>query len=206
MCRRIFNALAFGVAAALLACSAGLARAQDLDQPMFVVALASQDGGDYRRAVMLATPVRGGQIGLILNRPLPFTMGDVFPELRGKPGAAARMFYGGGDNMNQVFALTRAETRPSPKSLALMPGVWLMTEASAIDKLLATAPDSARYFVGFVYWEPGELAAEIKKGWMAVRPADPAKLFLDDTSRLYDQVVPFGRGVGPTSSLEACPC
>lgn len=197
---RIFiHAIAAALAAVLFVCSAG---AEDLDRTLFVIALASQDGKPYERAVMLSRPVRHGHVGVLLNQPLSSTMGDLFPEVAGK-SAKVPLFFGGPESPQRVFAMVRAEEQPSQRSVPLLPGVWLVTDGVTIDRILDTAPDTARFFLGFVYWEPGELAEEISKGMMAVRAADAEKLYLEDTSRLYDQVVPLGRGAMPAAQPDA---
>lgn len=178
-----------------------LARAQELDKPVFVVALASQDGGHFARAVMVATPVSGGHVGVILNRPTELTLAKVFPEHAPSKAVKGPIYFGGPVSSNQLFAMVLGE-RASPKAQRLMSGVWLIPEADAIDRLIEKTPNAARYYVGIVYWRPGELAEEIAKGWMAVLPADPGKLFLPDTSKLYDEVVPAGRGRNLAVKLE----
>lgn len=183
---------------------ASVAHAQaSLDRPVFVIALGAQDGGPFERTVMIATPVSNGHVGFILNRPSHLTMAAVFPEHAAAKNVLEEIYQGGPQGPDQIFAVIRAKDKPSRISGTLMPGVYIVPDAATIDRIIETTPNAARYYAGLVYWEPGELEQEVRKGMMAVRPADPAKLFLPDTSKLYQQLVPLGRGVLPAVQLEA---
>lgn len=171
------------------------AHAQALDKPIFVVALEQLDGDlVYARSVMIAVPrPAGGHFGLILNKPSRFTMAQAFPDHG--PSAAVRdpIYFGGPTAPQTVFAVTRADASPGRLSRELMPGIWLMTNAAVIDAFIEQTPNAARYYTGLVLWKPGELAEEVRRGLMVLRPVDPAKLFRPDTSTLYDELVPSGR-------------
>lgn len=183
-------ALLLALAAALLLLPER-AWGQSLDKPTFVVALDKLDRDQfYARTVMIAAPRGGGgHIGLILNKPSPYTMAKLFPGEEAVKAVSDPVYIGGPERSDAIVAVTKAEASPGDNSLQLMPGFWLVLQGAVIDALLEKTPNAARYYMGFVIWKPGELAEEIRKGWVMLCPADPAKLFLPDTSKLYDDLV-----------------
>lgn len=199
-------ALALAAVAFGLLYVTSLARAQDLDKPVFVVALEKLEAGPYARAVMLAVPAQGGHVGVVLNKPSKVKMAEVFPDDAASQKVLGYVYFGGIEHANAVVAMVRAPAPPSAAALSLMPGVWLLHLAADVDQAIATRPNEARYYAGIVGWPPGQLAEEISKGFVAVVSADPEKLFLPDTSKLYEQLLPFGRGAGLYTRREACPC
>lgn len=192
---RAFVLVALFLVAAMVLGSAALAQGARFDGPVLVVALEQLDGNlVYARSVMIAVPrPDGGHFGLILNKPSRFTMAQAFPDHG--PSAAVRdpIYFGGPTAPQTVFAVTRADASPGRLSRELMPGIWLMTNAAVIDAFIEQTPNAARYYTGLVLWKPGELAEEVRRGLMVLRPVDPAKLFRPDTSTLYDELVPSGR-------------
>lgn len=179
---------------ALIAVGIGAVFAQPLDKPVLVVALKNLDSSPgWARTVMIATPLGDAHTGVILNRPTRLTMAEVFPDHEPSKAVKDPVFRGGPHRSDVVIAVVRAEASPGMRSFELMPGVWLAWDAAVIDEIIEKRPNDARYYAGAVYWRPGELAEEIRKGMVAVYPADPAKLFLRDTSKLYDELAPHDR-------------
>ncbi len=165
------------------------------DKPVFVVASPALTGA-YRGTVMLARPVNGGHVGVILNRPSEYRLAQLFPDH--PPSAAVTdPVYLGGPRLSQIIsAMVRAEKAPHAKSLKLAPGIWLVFDAATVDLIIETTPNEARYYAGFVVWKPGELASEISQGMVLLRPFDPGKLFLPDTRHLHEELVPKKGQVG----------
>lgn len=175
--------------ALVLIITAPLALAQPaLDKPMLVVATPALVG-PYRGTVILATPILGAHMGVILNRPTDVKLGDLFPEHPPSAAVTDPVYLGGPDERDALFALVRGEA-PDPSAISMGPGVWLVHRGDVVDAVIAAQGDRARYFVGMVAWKPGELARELSQGMFAQRPFDPAKLFLPDTQHLYEELAP----------------
>jgi putative AlgH/UPF0301 family transcriptional regulator len=63
--------------------------------------------------------------------------------------------------------------------------------------VIERTPNDARYFAGFVGWQPGELASEIEAGYWHVTDADPA-VFWQDNHALWGKLVErLGNGHAP---------
>lgn len=188
--RLVWGALAALMLAGVAMC-ATKAYGQDLDKPMLVVATEKLDGDRlFRRTVMLAVPVGALHVGVILNRPSPNKMGDIFPEHPASKAVTDPIYIGGPSNSQALFAMVKADISPGPRSLLLMPGLWLAVNADVIDHIIETKPNEARYYAGTVVWRQGELEKELRERAVVLRPVDEAKLFLKDTSTLHEELAP----------------
>lgn len=189
--RRIFLYALVAVVLVFALLFATRAGAQAPDRPVLLVATPALSGF-YRGAVMLVAPYKGGHVGLILNRPTPVTMAELFPDHEPSKAVKDPVFLGGPMHYTSIFALVRAEASPHANALELAPGVWLVIEGAGVDAVMEKDPNAARYFGGYVGWKPGELADEIRQGMFIVRPADPAKMFRPDTSTLHEELLQKG--------------
>lgn len=149
--------------------------------------------GPYRGSVILAARREGGHVGVILNRPSRVAMGAAFPDCAPCSLVRDPIYFGGPLRFHVVAALTLAAAAPEPASIAMGPGVWLVVQAQAIERLIEASPNASRYFAGHVYWAPGELAAELEQGLFHAKPLDKSKLMLPDTSGLHEELSPASR-------------
>lgn len=179
---------------AILLFVAAPAAALDVDvEPVFVLSTERHEGTPYDLAVALAAPYKGGgHIGIVLNRPLEVTLAELFPEFAPAAKVAEPVYFGGELRSNAIFALVRAQAQPSEQSIPMSPGVWLVEDSPTIDRIIEATPNQARYYIGRLYWRPGTLRGFIDEGKLAAAPADASKLFLPDTSKLYDELAPAG--------------
>jgi len=172
MTRALLLALALFAAAPL--------RAQDLSQPMILVATPELVDSIYSRTVLVVSPLGGGEhIGFIVNRPTELTLGKIFPEDAGSQKVREPVYLGGPVRPELIFALVERATSPGGKSLPVMPGLYAAIEQKTVDKIIRDQPSDARFFAGFVAWQPGELSDELKNGaWYVLAP--DAHLVLDN--------------------------
>lgn len=174
------------LAAVLLVVAALSARGQDLDKPMLLVA-AHELQGPYRHTALLVVPMRGRHVGFILNRATGMTMAKLFPEHAPSTKVADPVYLGGPMSTNAIFAMVARD--PGGTSVHLFGDVFVTAQAQVVDRIIEQTPNDARYFAGFVGWDPGELAAELKKGWWYA--ADPEKevVFSKDPGSLWEALV-----------------
>jgi putative transcriptional regulator len=181
------GAFAFGLilaGAALLL--AGAAHAQDLDRPILLVAKPNLTGG-YRHTAVLAVPTRDGRhVGFILNRATEVTMSSLFPEHAPSAKVVDPVYFGGPEALDAIFAVVKGN--PGPNALHLFGEFYVTGEAVSVDRIIEQRPNEARYFVGFVGWQPGELAQEIQKGaWFTDSP-DGAQIMRRDTMNMWEEL------------------
>jgi len=170
----------------LLLCAGAGAQAVALSAPVVLVATDRLAGSPYEQTVLLAVPSGDGEhLGLILNRPTGIDLSTVFPDATPSPTATGPVFFGGPEMSDEIFAAVRATDPPSQYSVSLLPGLFLVTDADTVDRLVTASPGVARYFAGFVVWQQGELAHEIQNGMWDVQSADTNVLFRENPQELW---------------------
>ena len=179
------------VCSALLVLSAalGVARAQESDAILLIANPAFRDV-DYRQAVVIAAPhPNGGHVGVIINRPTRRSLGSLFPEHEPSKQVVDPVFIGGPFARSAVVALVRSEVDPGVGSVSLMKNLYLVSRANTIDHIIEQTPNSARYYVGYVGWRPGELKGEIDRAVWSVLDADVETVFRKDTDSLWEELL-----------------
>jgi len=162
------------------------AQAADLSQPLLLV--ASPDlKGPYTHTALIVVPAGDKHIGFIINRATQTTMGKLFPDHGPSAKVVDPVFFGGPEASDAVFAMVRRN--PGPASLRLFSDLYVTANAQNVDRIIETTPNDARYFVGFVGWQPGELASEIEKGYWYVGSPDPSLIFQKDTGSMWEDLV-----------------
>lgn len=151
----------------------GAARAADLSEPTILVASPDLDGSPFEQAVVLATPLPdGGHIGFILNKPTGVKMQTLFPDDAAASKVQEPVYLGGPQLLPGVFAVTRTPPESARAAVPLMPGLFAVIDNDAIDHIIETAPNDARYFLGMMVWKPDDLEKEVRGEMWEVRPAD----------------------------------
>ncbi|HXJ51644.1 MAG TPA: YqgE/AlgH family protein [Burkholderiales bacterium] len=180
----------------------GLARAQQLEDAMLLVAHPAFRDLEYRQTVLLAAPApNGGHVGVILNRPTKRSLGSLFPEHEPSKKVVEPVFYGGPFSRGALVALVRADHTPGGGSVLLMNNLYLAFRANTIDHVIETTPNDARYFVGYVGWRPGELKSEIDRGLWSVMNAEVDTIFRKDTDTLWEELLQQSRRIRAESLL-----
>ena len=162
---------------ALLGClfaalgSVSVAQTVDTSEPVMLVA-KPELGEFYRATVLLAVPTRTGHhIGIIVNRPTQTTLARLFPEHAPSKLVTDPVFLGGPDHVNSIFAMVNRGESPGGHSIPLMDGLFLAVDVEIVDAIIEKEPNKARFFAGIVTWQPGELDAEVQRGfWYTLQP------------------------------------
>ena len=106
-------------------------------------------------------------MGLVLNRPLRKTLGEL--SVTKIPGALkkAQTFYGGPVAMDQV-TVASLEWNDHPAAVTFRSFMGALGEVN----LAAEWPDGLRAFLGYAGWSQGQLEQEIaQKAWIIVPPS-----------------------------------
>jgi putative transcriptional regulator len=168
----------------------GARAAPETGAPVMLVAQPELKSELFGSAILFVKPLAdGGHIGFIINRPTNAKLGDLFPEDEPSKKVADPIYLGGPEGYNRVYALVDKRDSAGKDALQMMPGVFLVAEAKDIDKIIASDPEHARFFLGLVTWRPGELDDEIERGMWYVNEPD-AKLVLEKkTDGLWEELV-----------------
>ena len=158
---------------ALLASTAYAADDQPVDQaqPMVLVADPAVRDAAFKQTVLLVAPLPdGGHIGVIANRPTDVRLATLFPDHAPSKNVKDPVYFGG--PMGGVLvALLNGDASPGGKSLQMGEHVYLAVEEKVIDRIIEQTPNQARYLVGVVEWEPGELNEQLREGVWQVADA-----------------------------------
>ncbi len=173
------------LAALLLFVGFGAALAHDLGKPVLLVASPHLQGV-YERTVLLAVPVRGQHAGFILNLSTGVKLGELFAGHAPSAKVLAPLHFGGPEMAQAIFAMVRRD--PGEPSTKLFGEVFVVASAEAVDRVIERTPNDARYFAGFVGWQPGELAAEIEAGYWHVTEPDASLVFSKDTATMWEEL------------------
>ena len=172
------------------ALGAPVSQAEEPDQSVVLVAKPEFQDALYGSAILLAKPMPdGSSVGFILNKPTKFKLSEVFPQHGPSLKVADPVFLGGPFGINLVFALVESSESPGAGAIQIAPSLFLAVQSNTVDHIIETDPEHARFLVGMVVWQPGELSAEMKRGlWYEMKP-DAAVLLRKRTEGLWEELV-----------------
>jgi putative transcriptional regulator len=135
--------------------------------------------------VLVIFPKDGGPLGVILNRPTPFTLGKLFPS---QPKLQARtdlVYFGGPIRLEALMFLYR-NARPLEGATAVLGDLYLSGNGDLLDQLLEQPGKRfLRYYVGYSGWAPVQLELEVAEGAWYVLPADLETILNGDPKRMW---------------------
>jgi putative transcriptional regulator len=128
-----------------------------------------EDFGDS--IVLVMNNLGPAPVGVIVNRPTPMPVSQLFPDLKGLAPLHDRVYFGGPVEIDTVWFLFRADKAPK-HAIQAFDGVCLSGDRGLLLQLLGRAKpmDGLRIFMGHSGWAPGQLEAELARGdWSAER-------------------------------------
>ena len=150
----------------------------------------------WLQTVLLAAPLpNGGHVGVIINRPTNTTLGELFPGHASSQKVVDPVHFGGPLSPDALVAVVRSDDSPGAGSFALSGELFLAIAGRTIDRVIEQTPQAARYYVGLIVWQPGELEMELAKGLWSVREADVHTVFRKDTKELWQELSRPARGL-----------
>ena len=121
----------------------------------------------------MATPFPdGGHIGFIINKPSGVNLPALFPDDTAAREVKDSVHLGGPALLSVIFAVTRNAPETPGAAIPLMPGLFAVVDKDAIDRIIQTTPNEARYFLGMMMWKPGDLEDQVSDSVWEVRPAN----------------------------------
>ncbi len=123
-----------------------------------------------------------GAIGLVLNRPLRKTLGEIAASKIPAPLRKVETFYGGPVAMSQV-TVASLEWKDDPDAVAFHSYMGGMGEV----EISSDWRPGLRVFLGYAGWSPGQLENEIaQKSWLIVPPTRSLIEMPDPDAAWYD--------------------
>jgi putative transcriptional regulator len=115
-----------------------------------------------------------GALGLILNRPLTVTVKEVCRDALDQDCDVEGVLYQGGPCPGPLMAV---HTLEAASQTAVMDGLHFTTEKDRLEVLLGDADATARFFVNYSGWTPGQVESEIEEGSWLTLSATTANVF-----------------------------
>jgi putative transcriptional regulator len=148
----------------------------------FLIAMPAMDDPNFAQTVTLVCEhSERGALGIIINRTLPMTLGEVFDQL-GLDATRSRVndqpvLQGGPVQTERGFVL-HSPTGTWESSLPFSQRMHLTTSRDILDALAAgEGPANAVIALGYAGWEAGQLEEEMaRNAWLTV-PADERVVF-----------------------------
>ena len=178
--------------------------AQSLGGSFLVSEIALSDPNFRQTVVMMISHDENGAFGLVVNRPSPFTLGDVVEGMDETPARSIPVFIGGPVQQEILFLLhapfpdlpaDEEAARPldgvisEPASLPLID--YLKNEWSAMP---AEDRPAVRVYAGYSGWGPLQLEGELRaEAWVVVK-ATREMIFRPDAAGAWEEAF---AGKGP---------
>ena len=189
-----------GFVAAMLALAVLLApmtvRAADFNsEPVILVAKpALMTDRLYGATILIVKPMgEDKHIGFIINKPTPLTLGRLFPDHEPSQKVTDPVYLGGPVSTEILFALVQRPKSPTTKSMQIMPDLFAVVDRVGVDDIIEKESDHARFLAGLVLWQPGELRAEVKRGFWYVMDADSDLVLRHPTEGMWEELLERSR-------------
>jgi len=136
------------------------------------------DPNFHRAVVLMIDHDEEGAFGLVVNRPSPFTLGEVVEGLDDSPASSIPVYVGGPVQQNALFVLRDERAAEDTEAERPVEGVAFEPASPAmIDYLLnewSSLPDverpAVRMYVGYSGWASGQLEGELAAdSWVVMR-------------------------------------
>ncbi len=193
--RSLLNFVAAIIALATLLGSVG-ARAADLNSEAVLLVAKPALMADrlYGATILIVKPMgEDKHIGFILNKPTPLTLGRLFPEHEPSQKVTDPVYLGGPVSTEILFALVQRPKSPGASSMQIMPDLFAVVDRVGVDNIIEKESDHARFLAGLVLWQPGELRAEVKRGFWYVLDADSNLVLRHPTDGMWEELLERSR-------------
>jgi putative transcriptional regulator len=144
-----------------------------------------------RTVVLLCEHERDGALGLVVNRPTPFELGQIYEGqgIGGRTGAETPIHFGGPVQPEMGFVLYQSGTAYDG-SMDILGDLRLGTSLDILRDIAAgRGPERFLFCLGYAGWAPDQLEGEIARNdWLAV-PASPEILFEVPAEERWDRAI-----------------
>ena len=150
---------------------------KSLQGHLLVAAVDLRDPNFFHTVVLLIRHDENGAFGVVLNRPSSTRLKDVWSKISQTPCATNELLYVGGPVQGPLLAL---HCNSELSQVEAIPGVYVSTDSTELELLVADANQRAKFFVGYSGWGAGQLEGEIDQGSWRTIEAKPELVFQGD--------------------------
>lgn len=133
----------------------------------------------FQSVILLVRHGEDGALGLILNRLTQTSVREVWEKVSDKPCQVDDRLYFGGPCEGPLMALHTDFMR---MELEALEGVYFTADREALEQFVGGLPATARYYVGYSGWGPGQLESELQRGAWHLLPGSREHVFSDDAA------------------------
>jgi putative transcriptional regulator len=134
------------------------------------------DPNFHRTVVLMLQHDDEGAFGVVLTRPLPSTVAEIWQALGIEHVEHAAPIYLGGPVTGPLMAI---HTEPDCAEGTAIPGVYYATNKEHLNYLVQESSRPFRIFSGYSGWAGGQLEAEFSEGSWLSTPATHSDIFAD---------------------------
>lgn len=131
-----------------------------------------------------------GALGVMVNRPLDISLGEILEQLDMDGGELEEPVFGGGPVQPERGFVLHQPGRQWVNTVAVAEGIRLTTSRDILQAIgEGEGPGQFRVALGYAGWGEGQLEEELAGNAWLTCPAGPELLFHTDWSQLYSAVL-----------------
>ncbi len=158
-----------------------------------LVAKPQLDDAYFERSVVLLTGVdNAGAMGLIVNHPTGFMLGDVLTGW-GDQASGIPLYIGGPVGLNELFYIHTLPTDVIPGSVDIGAGLRLGGDFDAVKRYVTGGAPTAgiiKFMAGYSGWSAGQLSHETEQqSWAVLKGCDPALVMAHGQHAIWRKAV-----------------
>lgn len=147
----------------------------------------------FERSVVLLTDVNdSGAMGLVMNHPSGFMLGEVIAGW-GDAANGIPVYVGGQVSLNTLFYVHSLPTDVVPGSTDIGRGLRLGGDFDAVKRYVKGGAPTAgiiKFVAGYSGWSAGQLSHEIEQqSWAVLKGSDPALVMADGRNKIWLKAV-----------------
>lgn len=157
---------------------------ESLKGQLLIAVPSLADANFFRTVVLMFQHDDQGGMGLVLNRPLDITVGEVWSEaFEVELNQPNRLHYGGPVEGPLILLSSCREYSEAE----ILPKVYLTMETDPLQAIVQQDLSPWRLFSGYSGWGPGQLESELEMGGWLILSTDSETVF-SDTEQLWKKV------------------
>lgn len=125
------------------------------------------DDSFNRSVILLSEHNESGSVGFILNKPSPYTISDLLPEIN----SSLRIYFGGPVSENNLYFVHKVPEL-IPDSIEITNGIYWAGDFEAVRDLLKNnvlSKNDIRFFLGYSGWSKEQLEEELTTtSWVVI--------------------------------------
>ncbi len=142
----------------------------------------------HRAVILLADHSNEGSVGFIMNKPLPFYIGDLLPGITAK----FRVYNGGPVEQDNLYFIHNIPDLV-PNSIEISNGIFWGGDFELIKQLINSGKiekQNIRFFLGYTGWDAQQLEREmLANAWIVTQNSYKNKILSKPTAQFWKEKI-----------------